>query len=358
MAASIIQANQGNDQTVELLQQFPVALQVKVYAGLLVPLANELIQWSVPQPGASVASGHFTGDQLIYLPVYSTTNAQGIATAPALKANENVGAWQVTAIPQSNQGLSALFDCANVSTNLTPVLTTIVVTGGNDQTIAKNSTSLPITATFYDQFGHILAGVAAKAALNPVFPTVTMLGSGTYYITGTTNASGQFSCTVVAGNIGLSEGPVTFDVNFSQNVPFPILFGVGNITVIDPVVPVKLIPISGSYQIANASAAFAAPLVVQAVNGIGGGVTGITVHFAAPGSGASCTPVTQDRVSVAGGNATTGTLTANATVGGYVVTASTTVAPPQASVPSVTLSLTNASTSGPNADENLIFCEA
>jgi CSLREA domain-containing protein len=79
---------------------------------------------------------------------------------------------------------------------------------------------------------------------------------------------------------------------------------------------------SGSPQATLAGTAFSAPLAltVTAVNAMEP-VNGGTVAFTAPGSGASATPQTQT-VTISAGAATSGTLTANGTVGAYNVTAS------------------------------------
>jgi Lectin C-type domain len=76
---------------------------------------------------------------------------------------------------------------------------------------------------------------------------------------------------------------------------------------------------AGNNQSANVAAAFGTPLSVLVSNSGGTPISGATVLFAAPGSGASAT-VTASATTNASGIAST-TATANATAGGYNVTA-------------------------------------
>lgn len=81
---------------------------------------------------------------------------------------------------------------------------------------------------------------------------------------------------------------------------------------------------SGSGQSASINATFSAPLVATVLNGSGTGVSGVTVTFTAPASGASGTFAGGNNTAVTGssGTATSAAFTANAISGSYVVTAS------------------------------------
>lgn len=86
---------------------------------------------------------------------------------------------------------------------------------------------------------------------------------------------------------------------------------------------------SGTPQTADVSTAFADPLVATVVDSDGNPVTGASVTFTAPSSGASGTfangTATETDTTDANGNATSTTFTANATSGGpYTVTATVT----------------------------------
>lgn len=80
---------------------------------------------------------------------------------------------------------------------------------------------------------------------------------------------------------------------------------------------------SGSGQSAPVSTAFASKLVLNVKDSSGANLPGVTVTFAAPGSGASATFAggITSAVTDASGNATSAVLTANATGGSYNITA-------------------------------------
>ena len=89
-------------------------------------------------------------------------------------------------------------------------------------------------------------------------------------------------------------------------------------------VPASITAISGTSQSATISTAFDAPLVVTVADAAGNPVSGVTVTFAAPTTGASGTFAggANTAVTNALGVATSAAFTANATTGSYTVTAS------------------------------------
>ncbi len=94
-------------------------------------------------------------------------------------------------------------------------------------------------------------------------------------------------------------------------------------------VPASIAPTSGTPQTAVIATSFASPLVVTVKNGLGNGVSGVTVTFIAPQFGASGTFAggtfgggDYTAITNASGVATSSVFTANGTAGGpYVVTA-------------------------------------
>jgi hypothetical protein len=83
----------------------------------------------------------------------------------------------------------------------------------------------------------------------------------------------------------------------------------------------SIIVISGDGQSAAVNTAFGAPLVVEVRDGGSNPVAGVSVGFAAPGSGASATVIGAPATTGADGRASV-LATANNTVGSYTVTAS------------------------------------
>lgn len=97
------------------------------------------------------------------------------------------------------------------------------------------------------------------------------------------------------------------DVALSQSAINPLAAGIGSA--------------GGTPQGATVNAAFAAPLAVQVVDSLGDPVSGVSVSFQAPGSGASATLSTTSAATDLNGLAQI-TATANAIAGAYSITAS------------------------------------
>ena len=121
-------------------------------------------------------------------------------------------------------------------------------------------------------------------------------------ISGTTVATGALQTTIGS--------------HANQGAAYVFTFGGGGPTL-------TISEVSGSQQRAVVSTAFSAPLVAKVVNGSGTGVSGVTVTFTAPASGAGGTFAGGVNMVVtdASGMATSNVFTANGTAGSYTVTA-------------------------------------
>ena len=135
--------------------------------------------------------------------------------------------------------------------------------------------------------------------------------------TATTNASGIATSATFTANgmlgsytVKASVAGVTATANFSLT------------NTLGP--PASTTATSGTAQIEAINGAFAAPLAAIVKDAGGNPVSGVTVTFTTPGSGASGTfAVRGDTATTnASGVATSGTFTANGTTGSYTVTAS------------------------------------
>ncbi|HET9320788.1 MAG TPA: hypothetical protein VFO27_13470 [Bryobacteraceae bacterium] len=183
---------------------------------------------------------------------------------------------------------------------------TLTITGGNNQAGSPGQTlPLPLVAQLSDLGGNTLAGVTL------VFePVVAGTASFTNLRT-TTDDNGKVSAQVILGNVAgvvqvrvrTTDGKVSAVFNLSVNI---VLTGFNKI--------------SGDQQTALAGAQFTDPLIVQAIAN-GTGVQGAPVTFTVTsGSAVVGTPNT---VTDANGQASA-TVTAGATAGPIVITASTT----------------------------------
>lgn len=147
-----------------------------------------------------------------------------------------------------------------------------------------------------------LSGVVAVAAGSA--HSLALKGDGSIWVWGT-NAQGQFGITTPASSTVPIQGPTGFG-------PYT------------PASPASIAIVSGSGQSTNVSSAFASPLVVVVRDAGSNPLSGVTVTFTPPGSGASATFAggVNTAVTNGSGQATSAALTANATAGTYNVTAS------------------------------------
>ena len=229
--------------------------------------------------------------------------------------------------------------CATKTTSSHPVVT-ITAVGGSPQSAQVGSAfAAPLVVT--------VTGNGKAASGVPVIFTAPALGaSGTFAgsntDTETTDANGQTASKTFTANSTVGAYAVTATISgVTASASF---------TLTNTAASVAIAANSGSGQNAHTGAAFAAPLVaLVTVNG--SSASGVSVTFAAPGSGASGTfaggSTTDTATTDASGKATSSTFTANSAVGTYSVTASVAGAASPAS-----FSLTN---TGAVTQSNYVF---
>ncbi|MFY9647147.1 MAG: hypothetical protein WAK29_18355 [Terriglobales bacterium] len=202
------------------------------------------------------------------------------------------------------------------SSNFTPPTESIAATSG--------AQSAPVNT----QFGQLVATVTLGGApVSGAFVTFTAPAtgaSGTFASTSTntetdpTDATGKATSSTFTANGILGADPVTASV---AGVIATTTFNLTNAS--GP--PATITATSGSLQGATISTAFSAPLVVTVVDANQYPVTGATVTFTAPASGAtgafSNGTNTETDTTNASGVATSSQFTADATAGVYMVTA-------------------------------------
>ncbi len=153
---------------------FPVPLAVTVtdQAGNLLP--GQIVTFTVPGSGAS---GTFAGGVNT-----ATTNASGVATAPAFTANTTAGGYQVTA---SVNGLMTSFALTNTAGS--PASMTVNPNTTPQSTPVGASFAAPLAVTVKDSLGNLVPG----AVVTFTAPTSGASGSFTGgVLTAITNASG------------------------------------------------------------------------------------------------------------------------------------------------------------------------
>ncbi len=235
------------------------------------------------------------------------TNAAGIATAPALTANDIAGSFNVQ-VADAADGLS---DSVQL-TNIAGAAASITTVGGSGQnTIAGATFSTLLQAKVTDQFGNpvanapVLFGVPTAGAsgsfdANPLVYTnaqgiATAPGLIANYV------RGSFTATATTSGVGTSA---TFSLT-------------------NTAVPGAISIVAGNKQQASVTAGFKTALQVKITDAHGNPISGITVAFAVEQDGAAGATFTSQSSVLTGPNgvATAPKLTANGSAGTFTVEA-------------------------------------
>jgi hypothetical protein len=216
--------------------------------------------------------------------------------------------------------LASIFLTSCNSSNFNPPVEAIAATSGSPQSAQLNTAfAAPLVATV------TLGGKPLSGAF-VVFTAPSTGASGTFASTSsntetdTTNASGVAMSSTFTANGIIGADPVTASV--AGVIGTTATFSLNNTS--GP--PASITATGGSLQSATISTAFGAPLVATVVDSNSNPVTGVSVTFTAPASGASGTfasnsSVTETDTTNASGVATSSTFTADATAGSYTVAA-------------------------------------
>lgn len=298
-----IAATGGTPQSAVVTQAFaqPLAATVKDSGGN--PVSGLLVTFNAP---ASGASGTFacSGNTAI-------TNSAGVATSPTFTANSIAGKYSVTATASAlttNPGF--------VLTNKPGPPASITATAGTPQTTTVN-TAFPIqlAATLTDAFGNAISGATVT------FNAPASGAGGTFaggVNTAITNSLGVATAPVFTANTVAGTYTVTATVGTHTTSP--------GFTLTNQPGPAAFISAtSGTPQSTRVNTAFPTNLAATVQDSFGNLVSGVTVTFNAPATGASGTFAggVNTAVTNAQGVATAAVFTANTKAGSYTVTAKT-----------------------------------
>jgi len=295
-----ISAASGSNQSTQVGAAFTAALVANVTSNGTA-LSGATVTFVAPASGASCALSATT----------ATTNASGNASVTCTANSTAGGPYTVTA---STSGTTAQASFA--LTNTAGPATTLTATSGGVQS-APISTAFtnPLVATATDVHGNPVSGVSvsfgapasgASCVLSATSATTAANGTASVMCTANSTAGGPYN--VVASSTGLNS------------VDFALTNTAG--------APANLTATSGGGQSATVGAAFTNPLVATVTDSRGNPLSGVSVTFTAPASGASGTFATAPASTIdtemtgANGQATSKTYTANSTAGGYNVAAS------------------------------------
>jgi hypothetical protein len=308
-------------QSAQVGATFGVPLAVRVLDAGGNPVSGVSVLFEAPATGPS---GRFSSNQLTET---VSTNASGVATASAFRANAIVGDdYPVTATAGS---LSASFSLSN--------------TAGEARQMLGTFGSSPQTATIDTSYANNLSVVVKDQFDNPV-PGVAV--SFTAPSSGASGSFGTTPGTAVTDASGIAD-PGTFTANGTS--------GSFNVTAASPGLPSVLFALtnvsgSGSQmeagagttpQTAGVNTQFGVPLSVTVTDSGGNPVSGVAVQFEAGTTGATGTfangLATDSRTTNASGVATASAFKANKVAGSHQVVAQS------SGLPTVSFDLTNGS---------------
>lgn len=209
--------------------------------------------------------------------------------------------------------------------------TTISVAGGTDLgSVAIGSFSLRYQFSFGNTvtFSTLTTGPNALTFSGPAAGDFSVVGASNRSLGG--NSTTGFDITFRPTAIGQRDATVTLVSNDPDENPF--VFNISGTGLAGPANAIVLT--SGGAQSQTVNTAFAAPIVATVTDAGGNPISGATVNFAAPNSGASSTLSASSAVTDVSGQVSV-TPTANAIAGNYDITISS------AGLTNVTASLTN-----------------
>ncbi len=292
----------GTPQSAAIGTAFGTLLTASVRDASNNPVGGATVTFTAPLTGAS---GSFAGGVNT-----AVTNASGVATSALFIANGTTGAYTVSAAV-GTVATKANFSLNNTAGN--PA--SIVAAGGISQSAVINTAfGTLLTATVKDAASNPLSGVTVTFAA----PLTGASGSFTAGVTAVTNASGMatssiFTANSTAGsyNVTASVSGVASSANFSMtNTAGPAA---------------SVTATGGTPQTGTINSTFVLPLTATVKDLGGNPVSGISVTFTAPTTGAAgsfasgaVTSVTTNALGVA----ISGNFTANAVAGAYTVNAS------------------------------------
>jgi uncharacterized protein (TIGR03437 family) len=312
-SAVVILAFEGDGQNATVGTTYSGPLKARVEDPYHNPIANASVTFTPPTSGASVT---FAGSATV------NTGADGIAISPDMTANAQTGTFQVTASTATASG-PALFNLTNIPGNANK----LAFVQQPVSTVAGATITPAVTVQVRDSSGNAVhtAGIMVTLQADATVRRLKEL-SGT--ATQPTDSSGL----ATFANLSINQaGSYTLQANangLSSDTSQSFTITAGTAAQIEST--------GGATQSTIVLTAFAQPLQATVLDANNNPVSGATVTFGAPGSGASATLSALSAVTDTSGHATV-TATANGTAGCYAVSAST-----SGVTPSATYSLCNA----------------
>jgi adhesin/invasin len=299
-ASTIISVYDGDGQSAPVGGVYASPLKALVQDAYLNPIQGASVTFTAPGTGPSVTFG---GSPTVI------ADANGIATSPVMTANAVLGSFQVTA-STTGAAAQATFNLSNLAATAEKLA---FIQQPTDAAAGVNITP-PVTVQLEDSSGNAVhtAGVSVGLQLNPV--AVARLPGLRSFAAQTTDSNGLatfagLSITQVGQYQLLAESA---GIDSATSNTFNIHAGTAS----------TIRATGGSPQTAAVLTSFAQGLQATVTDASGNPVSGATVNFAVPGSGASAVLNASSAITDANGHAAVNA-TANDMAGSYVVSATT-----------------------------------
>ena len=300
---------EGSSQEGAANTQYAQPLQVRVTDANGTPVQGATVSFAVI-PGATGAGASFLGGG----PASAITNSDGVATSPPLLANGVPGRFTATA---STDGLSAIATFA--LDNHAAAMTIAAVTASDPAATVDSRYRQPLQARVVDAAGRPVEGASVTFTISPSDggAGASFLGGGTQ-ANALTDADGRASSPALVAN--KTAGAFTATA-VTAGGPQPLAFTLTNLAA----APYAVAAGAASGESAVVGTRFPVPLAVTVADKNGNPVTGAVVVFVAPKKGSSGHFPHGRRAARAKTNAkgiaVAPVFTANASAGGYAVTA-------------------------------------
>lgn len=299
--AASITATSGTPQSAAINTAFANRLVATVQDSSGNPVNGALVTFTAPATGPR---GTFAGGANT-----AVTNASGVATSAMFTANSTAGSYAATA------AVAAVATPASFAlTNTAGPAASIAATGGTPQSAPINTAfASPLVATVRDAGNNPVAGATVTFATPATGARGTFAGG---LNTAVTNASGVATSAVFTANGTAGAYAVVASV---PGAATPATFALTNTAGS----PASIAATGGTPQGAPINTAFPNRLVATVRDGGGNPLSGVTVAFAAPatGAGGAFAGGVNTAVTNASGVATSAVFSANGTAGAYSVTA-------------------------------------
>jgi len=304
-AAASLTATGGTPQSTTVNTAFLNALVAMLADSDSNPISGATVTFTAPATGTSGTFANGTSATT------ATTDTNGNASV-TFTANGTAGGPYVVTATASGVATPANFDLTNL------IVETVTATGGTPQSTADDTAfATPLTAT-------VMAGGSPVSGVTVTFTAPAsgasgIFANGTTTTTAVTNGSGVATSSTFSANGVLGSYTVMATVSGGSG---PADFNLTNTVG----VPASIAATSGTPQSAAINTAFAAALGATVLDKGSNPVSGVTVTFTAPTTGATGTfgngTNTVTGQTGTNGVATSTAFTANGTAGGpYTVTA-------------------------------------